>query len=227
MESRRPRWAPGRTALTDLRARSIRRYGFAVPDPRALDTVRRYAPRGVVEIGAGTGYWAWLLGQVDVDVIAYDIDPAPSATNQWFAGTTPWHPVHRGDHHHAARHSTRTLLLVWPTRNEIWPLEAIDDYLTHGGTCVVYVGEAPGGSTGDDAFQARLGLLRWCRQCTRNNLSAPCICYTEQRWRLVESVRLPHWPGHRDKLHVLVPTATPSGDTAGRQRPDSAEPPVA
>ena len=181
----------------------ITRYGFAVPSDEALTAIERCSPRGVVELGAGTGYWAFLLQQRGVDVVAFDVEPAPSAQNEWFAGTQPWHPVHRGDHDVVGQHPERTLLIVWPTKNEIWAATALERYYDAGGECVAFVGEGPGGRTGDDVFHALLGELTTCLQCDYGSTTSPCICSAEARWSRSETVALPHWSGYHDDLHIF------------------------
>ena len=65
----------GDVDVEDTRRELIAKYGFAVPTNEALDAVGRCSPSGVVEVGAGTGYWAHLLQQRGVDVAAFDIEP--------------------------------------------------------------------------------------------------------------------------------------------------------
>jgi tetratricopeptide (TPR) repeat protein len=48
----------------------VRKYSWAIPDEEALATIGSYTP--LVEIGAGTGYWAALLRKRGADMIAYD-----------------------------------------------------------------------------------------------------------------------------------------------------------
>ena len=48
-------------------------YSHAIPTDEALDTIAEHAP--LVELGAGTGYWAALLRLRGCDVAAYDIAP--------------------------------------------------------------------------------------------------------------------------------------------------------
>ena len=190
--------------IEDTRSQLIARFGFAIPSEEALDAISRCSPRGVVELGAGTGYWAYVLQQVGLDVVAFDSAPAPAAQNRWFAGTRAWHPVHRGDHDVVGHHPERTLLVVWPTKNEIWAATAVDRYYDAGGECLVYVGEGPGGRTGDDVFHALLGELTSCVQCAYGSTTSPCICTVEARWRRSETVPLPHWPGYHDDLHIYT-----------------------
>jgi hypothetical protein len=57
--------------ITPLR----RMYSWAVPTDEAIAAIANASPFGVVEVGAGTGYWAMLLRHRGVDVLAYDRTP--------------------------------------------------------------------------------------------------------------------------------------------------------
>lgn len=128
----------------DCRDELVATFGFAVPDEKALATIAAHAPHGVVELGAGTGYWAKLLHDRGVDIVAYDLAPPPSPANRWFAGREPWFPVQQADELIVDEHPTRTLLIVWPTRNENWAARAAELHLANGGHRLVYVGQEPG-----------------------------------------------------------------------------------
>uniref|UniRef100_A0AAV1UJU6 Uncharacterized protein n=1 Tax=Peronospora matthiolae TaxID=2874970 RepID=A0AAV1UJU6_9STRA len=54
-----------------LDVRVAMRYSWAIPDERALQIIKHYGP--IVEMGAGSGYWARLLQDRGVDVVAYDL----------------------------------------------------------------------------------------------------------------------------------------------------------
>lgn len=204
--------------IDNTRAALIARYGFAIPTDQALDQIDRWSPAGVVEVGAGTGYWAKLLRGRGVDVAAFDIEPAPSRQNPWFADTQPWHPVHCDDHSVAGRYPDRTLLIVWPTKNEIWPAAAVEQYHDSGGVCVVYVGEGPGGRTGDDVFHALLGELTTCAQCRYGSTTSPCICGVTAQWERTETIALPNWPGYKDGLHIYTRRALRRSRSRRRRR---------
>ena len=175
---------PGRDEL-------LVRYGFAVPDDAALALVAHHAPNGVVEVGAGLGYWARLLADRGTDVVAYDLAPPPSPDNQWFSGVEPWFPIAAGDERIAAEHPDRTLLLVWPTRNEDWGADAALLHAAAGGQRLVYVGEPPGGPTGDARLHAALGLLGRCLACAYGVVDVPCTCDVTAPWQLLEELPLP------------------------------------
>lgn len=190
------------------------RYAFAIPTDRALATIQLHSPHGVVEIGAGTGYWASLLHGLGVPVVAYDLAPPMSPDNKWFHSSAAWCDVLQGDETAVDQHAERTLLLVWPTRDEVWPAQALTRFHAVGGRTVVYVGEGPGDKTGDLRFHALLGAHEHCLACTYGVLDLACVCGTSPLWRHVETVSLPHWPGHHDDLHVYVrrdPPGTPIG----------------
>ena len=47
-----------------------KKYSWAIPDERALQILESFAP--LIEIGAGKGYWARLLRDRGVDILAFD-----------------------------------------------------------------------------------------------------------------------------------------------------------
>jgi hypothetical protein len=68
-------------ALLDVEA-AARLYAWAIPDARALRILAALGP--LVEVGCGKGYWARLLRDYGVDVVAYDIAPPPEPA-RWTA----------------------------------------------------------------------------------------------------------------------------------------------
>lgn len=190
----------------------IARFGFSVPDRRAVEAIARSSPNGVVEIGAGTGVWARVLDDAGVKVDAFDLHPPPSEENFWFAGSEPWFPVLRADHRVVEQFAERTLLLAWPTRTEIWAAEVLEMYHRAGGRCVAYIGEGPGGRTGDEVFQARLGHLSRCAQCAYGMATVPCICGVQALWARITTVPLATWPGFSDALHLYMRAFGSSAD---------------
>lgn len=64
------------------RASLVQKYSWAIPNPDALQfIVNTLNGRAVVELGAGTGYWAWMLSQMGVDVLAFDKHPPSEGEN--------------------------------------------------------------------------------------------------------------------------------------------------
>ena len=163
----------GLAAVLDLPARRrelIGCYAWAVPTDAALDLLARYGP--LVECGAGTGYWAALLGDRGVDVLAFDAQPPP-------CGQARFSEVRIGESPSVAgRHPDRSLLMCWPPYGD-----DVASYATlraYRGTTICYIGEAADGATGSVRFHRELAL----------------------NWRPVEHCALPNWQGQRDRLVV-------------------------
>lgn len=110
-----------------LKGAVARHFSWAVPNDEAIACIRRHAA-SVIEIGAGSGYWAWLMRQAGIDVAAFDTDPPPFT----------WVEVGRGDGLGALNGTKRTLFLCWPPWRADMALNALTAYR---GTCVIYVGE--------------------------------------------------------------------------------------
>ena len=63
-----------------------RRYSWAIPSPGDLAWLTATLDgRGLVELGAGTGYWSWQAEQAGVDVVAYE--PNDPAINPYVDGS--------------------------------------------------------------------------------------------------------------------------------------------
>lgn len=124
------------------------RYSWSIPSPGDIAwLVKQLDGQGVVEIGAGSGYWAWQLAQAGVDVAAYD--PHPPGPDNMFNRHRLYHPVGGGDHEKSADHPGRALMLCWPSYGAPFAKQALHRYR---GDTVVYIGEGEGGCCADDRF---------------------------------------------------------------------------
>ncbi|MFJ5532400.1 hypothetical protein [Streptomyces sp. NPDC093261] len=103
--------------------------------------------RKVVEIGAGSGYWAWQLEQAGTDVAAYD--PFPPGEDNGFAKAGPYTTVLSDDSSAVKHHQDRALLMVWPPYGGEHARHALSLY---EGDLLLYAGEPWGGATADDEF---------------------------------------------------------------------------
>ena len=196
------RWSGAPQSASQARADAVRHYAFATPTDEALQAIKQAAPAGVVELGAGTGYWARLLHEAGVNVVAFDLHPPPSLQNEFFPAVEPWFPVLRGDERAVATHPLRLLLLVWPTQDEIWPATALRLFHSAGGSKVAVVGEGPGGRMGDHTFHALLGDELHCVHCRYGVLTSQCTCDIEPQWQIARRVTLPHWTPWKDDLFI-------------------------
>ncbi len=161
----------------------VSKYAWAVPDDTALGIIASIN-QPIVEIGAGTGYWARLLQDHGVDIIAYDVSPPkthsvmvdPVLTNQWGHRKQYIH-VRRGGPNVLSNHSNRALFLCWPPYD--------DDMASHclrrwSGSHLIYIGEGYGGCTANDAFHQTLN----------------------DEFDVIHQYQIPQWPGIHDELVI-------------------------
>ncbi len=128
----------GRTLPNDAayRLHLAQRYSYVLAEARLLSVVHRYSP--LVEIGAGTGYWAYRLRLLGTDVVAYDqAPPGGVRPNRYHPDVRPWTEVLEGDATVLALHHDRALFVCWPPAfSALW--EALRYYT---GDVVIYVGD--------------------------------------------------------------------------------------
>ncbi|WP_073811214.1 hypothetical protein [Kitasatospora sp. CB01950] len=128
-------------------------YSWAPVTRTALDWIAgRLAGRGLLEVGAGSGYWAARLREHGVDVLATDAE-ARTELNGW-TDRFRWTDVRPGRAaEDAAAHPDRALALIWPPHRDPMALEALRAYR---GDHLIHLGDRPGGLCADDAFFAEL-----------------------------------------------------------------------
>jgi hypothetical protein len=101
-----------------------RYFTWSAPTPTDLALITEHAAAGIVEIGAGGGYWARMLTQYGLEVAAYDIQPGRSET---FTGPA-WYDVKQAGPEAAAAHPDRALMLCWPMKDHPMAAEALAAY---------------------------------------------------------------------------------------------------
>jgi hypothetical protein len=122
---------PGEAALL-----LAQRYAYVFPSDSALAMLAGLGP--LVEIGAGTGYWAHRLRSIGVDIVAFDQAPlGGERANRYHPRTRPWTHVEQGDQTVLAGYADRCLFLCWP------PLfSSLGDCLTYYcGETLAYIGD--------------------------------------------------------------------------------------
>lgn len=162
-------------------------FAWAVPDGMAIDTIRRVSPKGVVEVGAGAGYWARVLDEHGCPTLAFDLHLAPDTGLSWYRVQTAGVEV-------AGIHPARTLLLCWPPYADPMAADAVTAYWHAGGQTVVYVGEGADGCTGDDRFHDLIGDNSGWHD-SDDDRPAPLF-------KITETCTVPQWAGIHDRLHV-------------------------
>lgn len=129
-------------------------YSWSIPSPGDIAWIKdTLGGRGVVEPGAGTGYWAWQMEQAGIDVAAYE--PNEVADNKF--ADREWTTLLREDHSAPGHHPDRALFLCWPSYSDPWAAQALSCY---AGDMLIYAGEPEGGCTAGDEFY-RLLEAEW------------------------------------------------------------------
>lgn len=150
-------------------------HSWAIPTEEAIQFIKGYAPHGLVDMGAGSGYWAHLLHDAGVAVRAFDTAPG---NNTWTEVEQSWFLVEVGSPATLAfLPGIETLLLVWPPYSDSMAAESLRFFQGH---TVIYVGEQGGGCTGDEIFHDML----------------------ENEWTEVDNLGIPQWPGLHDSIAV-------------------------
>jgi hypothetical protein len=129
----------------EMRWGFVAAYAWTITDPEAVQFVAAFSKGRVVDPMAGTGYWAYLLGQMGVDVACYDLEPEK---NRWHDGEKLHVPVTQMDGEDSVKlHPDRTLLLGWPPHASDVGHRILKAY---EGDRVIYIGEGEDGCCGND-----------------------------------------------------------------------------
>lgn len=199
-------------------------WAWAIPDPGVLNFLyERLRGCAVVEIGAGNGYWASLLAQMNVDVNAYDTAPM-GHPGTWFETPDDSNAVVLDGHNyaHAMRQSTlEKMALRGYTPKEHHPVKvggpevldlpenedrilflcwppygsdmAAEALKRFKGDLVIYIGEGGGGCTADDNFFSLVGHEVWDDEGER-----PAQIFKE-----IDFHHMVQWSGIHDDLYVF------------------------
>jgi len=152
------------------------RYSFAIPSAEVVGAILPLGP--IIELGAGSGYWAEVLGRAGADVAAYDDGSWNYKRDKVWDRT--WHEVHQGGPEDIAKENRPTLLLCWPDYDTPFAARCEQIHRESGGSWIAYVGEGEGGCTGDDEFHAAL----------------------YKHWKVAKTIRIPQWMGLHDRLEI-------------------------
>lgn len=156
------------TNTWEAREKSVRRWAWAIPNEEVVRKIVALGP--VVEVFAGTGYWASLVAAAGGDIVAYD--KAPYA-NGWCDGSRHYEVTKKSARVAAKAHADRALMMCWPPYSDPSAAQALNAYK---GDRFVYVGEFTGGCCASDGFFRLL----------------------EQQWDETDEVVIPQWWGSHD-----------------------------
>jgi hypothetical protein len=124
-----------------MRKKLIWAYSWAIPHDEAIERIAQFSP--LLELGSGTGYWAWLIAQARGRIQCFDLEPRQPPR---------WFETQFGDSQIVSQSSEFTLFLCWPPLNTPMASQALAGYR---GTHVLYVGEWRG-RTADSHFHDQL-----------------------------------------------------------------------
>jgi hypothetical protein len=124
----------------------VKRFAWAIPNAKALQTVALLSP--IVEIGAGNGYWASLLEARGAVVHAYDDMSWTDQTGSFYTTVLKAGPAVLPYYS-----SSWSLFLCWPPYSTSMAFDALKRFR---GTRFAYIGEGASGCNGTEAFHALL-----------------------------------------------------------------------
>jgi hypothetical protein len=155
------------------------RFSWTITSPGTVRFVRDHCGPRVVDPLAGTGWWAFLLGRIGVDVVASDVAPSDQRDESSYRHPT-WVPVVQanGAERTTAYGRDRTLLLGWPPIDSQVGRDVLAAYT---GNRVIYMGESRGGCCGtSDLFEV-----------------------LDERWKQVADHLPVRWHGYTDLVRVF------------------------
>ena len=151
-------------------------YSHSIPTVDALKLLATLSP--LVELGAGTAYWARLLKDLGTDIVAYDLVSAES--NDWTAKLPAWTELRPGDACTALRqHPDRVPFACWPPRPDGY---MSDVFRIYRGTTIALITDGRFLGEGDHRD--------------------PLYDALESEWTLDQRVELPNWPYRQDSLMI-------------------------
>lgn len=148
----------------NIRIAACRTYSWGVPTNDVIQKICEYGYQygGIVEPGAGAGYWMSLIRKANNNkfvTIATDLNPWHLNQNDYGNVDSLYTTVEVGDAVTDAKMAAEkgyVLFTVWPEYEAKWTGDMIFEYLKNGGQCVLFIGEGPGGCTGSDRMHALL-----------------------------------------------------------------------
>lgn len=167
-------------------------FSWAIPSPDVISMIAKVSSDGLIEIGAGTGYWARLIADAGVDVVAFDKSPPGSKDKAWHSDRAAFHHVERATVSDVPWKllRKRTLFMCWPPYMEDMGGDALQAFYDAGGETVVIISEGVGGCTGGESMWRRLGFYDYER-CSAEQI------FTEDE-SAFDNLSMPRWDGLND-----------------------------
>lgn len=156
------------------RGHAVKKWAWAIPTEAAIREMVKYTP--LIEIGAGSGYWAKLVEEEGGQVLCFDqYEPIQ---NKNYTFIRQYHDVSLGGPEVLPDFPRHTLFLCWPPYHSSLASDCLKKY---PGKTLIFVGEGWGGCTGDDEFFEIL----------------------EKDWEQKEiDIQIPQWWGMHDYFNI-------------------------
>jgi hypothetical protein len=117
------------------------KFGHQLPTPEAASLIQKYS-NNIIEIGAGTGYWGYILNQMGIDITCFDICKCDI-----------WHPVLEGGPEKVLKNPDKDLFLCWPPLTSNMAYESLKNLIDNNQKRkLIYIGEGYGGCTATNIF---------------------------------------------------------------------------
>jgi hypothetical protein len=155
-----------------VRQELVIKYSWAIPNNNAIQEITKYSP--LVEIGAGTGYWGYLINKSGGKILCFDkyVNENP------YGHQIQYLPVHNGAEEVLEKlHHSINLFLCWPPYDNDM---AINSLLSFKGKYLIYIGESYNGCTASDKFFEEL----------------------DKYWVIIHDILIPQWDGLHDYLYI-------------------------
>lgn len=154
------------------RNKLVKQYAWSIPSPQAIEALVSRGP--IIEVFAGTGYWASLIKKAGGDIIATDLKPG---RNEWCDANPPYTSISElGAVAAAIAFPERMLFMSWPPMDDA----AYRCLRAYQGPRLAYIGENAGGCTASDKFF--------------DEVEGPF-------WEHEETISIPQWFGLHDTLN--------------------------
>jgi hypothetical protein len=173
------------------------KYSWAIPNNRALNILASFSP--LIEIGAGKGYWASLLREQDIDIVAYDktVDEDQCWTEVKVGGPKKLA---------SPKADGRTLFLCYPDDSQNLGLKCLNEFR---GDYIIHVGELITTGTLSGYPQAPFG------RTTGSDFSVALA----ENFHCLLSASLPRFPFSKDCITVWKRTTFVPGKSLLLQEP--------
>ena len=134
-------------------------FSYAIPTDEAITEILNYSP--IVEMFAGSGYWAWVLKNKGCNIELYDNHSFSIKQNEYYPALCP-NPYYwikpktaTPDILKENRFHNYTLFLCWPPDENIGK-EAAECLKFYTGNKLIYIGQKENGKTGGKIFFNKL-----------------------------------------------------------------------